>query len=683
MPLTRRQVMRAAVAGSLAPFVLPMFQAFPAQAYTVPSKLAWWYAARFGMFIHFGSYSYLGQGEWAFSDQSWTKASYQAQVSAPFNPTSFSASQIVGLAKDAGMKYLVITAKHHEGFAMWDSNVASFTDTTGAKQYNLHDYTAYQSDLLMALKNECAAQGIAFGLYYSIMDWMHSSQNKNGNTYTTMTSMTARSNYIADMKAQLQELITRYDPAILWFDGDWCSNLATPTLDDWWNQSDGQSLYNFLIGFKSSLVVNERVKRDTGLGDFQCPEQSVPSAPLSRPWETCATMNGSWGYTSRAENSYRPTQTILREMVTVVSRDGNYLLNIGPMGSGAATQGSITVLNGLGTWMKVHSDSIYGTTASPYSTEPSWGLYTKKSGKLYAHVFTWPSNGQLVIPSLTNTINRVYLLNNSGTSLSYTANGAGITVSLPATAPNADDSVVVVEVSGVPTAGAPAAGASVFGDVGYSGPSAALKVGSYTTAQLQTAGIGGRSISSIMIASGYRVTAYQNDGFSGTAWTFTSNNPDLRVTGNNDAISSLKVTFNPATYFQIRNVANSLVVDSGGSVASGSGLKQWTAVNSPNVQWQAIDLGNGYYRLVNRTNGMAADGWGNTTAGSTVLQAAWNGGNNQQWSITDLGGGAYQIANRTTGLVFDGGGQVSTGSALKQWSAGSSTNLQYRFESVG
>ncbi len=140
---------------------------------------------------------------------------------------------------------------------------------------------------------------IQFGLYYSILDWNHPSQNIstiNGTTYSTMTSMTARTNYITDMKAHLQELITKYDPAILWFDGDWCGNPASPTLTDWWIESDGLNLYNYLLGLKPSLIVNERVKRGFGLGDWDCPEQTVPAAPLSRPWETCETMNGAWGY---------------------------------------------------------------------------------------------------------------------------------------------------------------------------------------------------------------------------------------------------------------------------------------------------------------------------------------------------------------------------------------------------
>ncbi len=456
--LNRRQLLKAGALGAAAvalPFTLPATSAF---AYTVPAKMNWWYAARFGMFIHFGSYSYLGHGEWAFPNEKWSKADYQTQVSARFNPSGFTAASIVGQAKKAGMKYLVITAKHHEGFAMWDSKVAGFTDTTGTRLYTLPSYTAFKRDLLAELKAECDRQGIVFGLYYSILDWNHPSQNIRSGGLTTMTSTTARTNYIKDMKAQLRELLTRYDPALLWFDGDWFPDVSQPTLADWWTAADGRDLYNFLTGIKPSLVVNERVKRNAGLGDYLCPEQTVPARPLPRPWETCQTMNGAWGYDSRKENQYKPVRTLVRELVTGCLPGRQLPAQHRPARRRSGDLGSANALTGIGAWMSTYSDSVYGTTGSPFTSEPSWGYYTKKPGKLFAHVFTWPAGRQLVIGSLTNTVNRVYLLDNSGTSLPYTRTSSGITVTLPAAAPNADVSVVVVEVLGDPTAGTPSGG---------------------------------------------------------------------------------------------------------------------------------------------------------------------------------------------------------------------------------
>ncbi|MER6495668.1 MULTISPECIES: alpha-L-fucosidase [Streptomyces] len=682
-PLSRRSLIKAAaLAGGVVAFGLPqVLLPATAEAYTVPSKMDWWYQARFGMFIHFGSYSYLGHGEWAFATEGWSKPNYQTQVSAHFNPTAFNAANIAQLAADAGMKYLVITAKHHEGFAMWDSNVPSFTDTTGTKLYNMHDYAGVQGDLLASLKKECEARGVKFGLYYSILDWNHPSQTIRSGGVTTMTSMAARTAYIADMKAQLQELLDRYDPALLWFDGDWFGEPASPTLQDWWLKSDGIDLYNWLIARKPTLVVNERVKRDLGLGDYTVTEFGVPSAPLDRQWERCDTMNGAWGYNAGRENSYQPVKTFVQELVTCVSRDGNFLLNIGPKGDGSVTAGSVTILQGLASWMATYGDSVHGALASPYSSDPGWGRATKKNGKLFAHVFTWPTNGVLQIPALTNTVSRVYLMNNPSASLSYTISGGQINVTVPTTAPDASDSVVCVEVSGLPTAAA-GSGVTVFQDVNYAAGSAALTLGSYTSSQLSAAGVGPSSISSLRVPQGYQVIGYSGDNFTGTAWTFTSDNSDLRVTGNNDAIVSLKVTFNPSSYFRLINVTDGLALDSGGNVASGSNLKQWTPVDSTNLQWQAVDLGTGYYRLVNRTNGMVADGWGTTNAGDPARQAAWNGSPNQQWQITDRGKGQFSIANRATGLVLDGGGQVPSGSVTKQWTWVTSTNLLWTFQPV-
>lgn len=593
--LSRRQLIRAAaVAGGAVAFGLPqVLLGAPAEAYSVPSKMAWWYQARFGMFIHFGSYSSLGHGEWAFSNDNFNKPTYQSQVSAPFNPTAFNAGTIADLALNAGMKYLVITAKHHEGFAMYNSNVAGFTDTTGTKRYTLPGYTSYQNDLLAALKSACDARGIKFGLYYSIMDWNHWSQTiDHSTTYTDMASMSARSSYISDMKAQLQELITKYDPAILWFDGDWCGNPAAPTLTDWWTSGDGIDLYNYLIGLKPSLIINERVKRDQGLGDFACPEQTVPAQPLGRPWETCATMNGAWGYTSWAENSYRSVQTIIQEFVTVASRDGNYLLNIGPKGDGTPTPGSVTILQGLASWMAVNSDSIYGTNGSPFTAEPSWGKFTRKSGKLYAHVFSWPSNGTLQIPLVYNTINRVYLMSNPTASLNYSVSGRNINVSVPASAPDTNDSVVVVEVTGMP---------AVVADGVY---------------ELVCARSGKALDDGNTAAAGSQVMQWTVNGGTPQQWTLTGLE---------------------AGWFKLVCSRSGMALDNGNSTTAGSALVQQPDNGSSQQQWSVLALGGGYYQLTNRASGMALDNGNGTVDGQSAIQWTVNWGSQQQWQLLKVG----------------------------------------------
>ena len=566
-----------------------------ASAYTVPSNMQWWADSRLGMFIHFGSYSYYGQGEWAMSQKSMSKQTYQTTVSANFNPMNFNATTIANYAKNAGMKYLVITAKHHEGFSMWDTAVASFKDYTGTKMYSLQKYTPFGStgrDVLMELKNACDAAGIKFCLYYSILDWNHSSQT--GYNFTQMTSMTARTSYIADMKAQLRELVTKYNPAVLWFDGDWLEYDGTPTVDKWWTKADGQDLYSYVKGLNPNIIINERVARGFDLGDFACPEATVPAAPLSRSWETCQTMNGAWGYTSSKESSYRSVQSIIQEMVTVVSREGNYLLNIGPKGDGSMTGGSQTILNGVGSWMAIYNDSIYGTTRNPFGSDPSWGRYTQKGNKVYAHVFTWPANGTLTASVLPGTISKVYLLNNTGTSLSYSVSGSNINISIPTAAPNANDSVVVIEYSSISNA-FPAAGVSYKIVNRNSGKALDVSGGS--------------------IADGANIIQYTYGGANNQKWQFV------------DAGGG---------YYKIKSVKSGKVMDiSGGSTADGAKDIQWTDTGATNQQWQIIESDGGYYKIKNRKSGKVLDITGSSTADrAQCIQWTDTGSNNQQWQIT-------------------------------------------------
>jgi len=190
------------------------------------------------------------------------------------------------------------------------------------------------------------------------------------------------------------------------------------------------------------------VKRDLGMGDYACAEFGVPSSPMERQWERCETMNGAWGYDQNYESSYYSSATMIQQLVTCVSRDGNYLLNIGPKGDGTVTAGSVSILQGFAAWMPVYEDSIRGCTRSPFSTEPSFGRYTAKSGKLFAHVFSWPGSGHLIVPRVTNTITDVYLMSDQETSLSYTLTATSIDITVPGTAPDASDSVVCIEMDG-------------------------------------------------------------------------------------------------------------------------------------------------------------------------------------------------------------------------------------------
>lgn len=421
-----------------------------AGAYTVPENMEWWANDHFGMFIHLGAYSAYGHGEWAMSVEEISKKKYQKTIASKFNPVNFDAKSIVDYAKKAGMKYIVITAKHHEGLAMWDTQVESFKDYTGTKMFSLQRYTPFgetNRDILMELKNACDEAGIKFGLYYSIIDWNHSSQ-EIGSYFTTMSSMKARKTYIKDMKDQLQELVARYNPAVMWFDGDWTYSKDKPTLTSWWTKADGKDLYNYMKAISPQIIVNERVCRKFNLGDFECPEQEVPKAPLSRPWETCQTMNDAWGYKESSEDAYRSTESIIQELVTVVSREGNYLLNIGPKGDGTITPKSAEILDGMAEWMEKNSDSIYGAVRNPFKKDPSWGTYTRKDNVIYAHVFLWPKNGKLTVSQYKSkkmNLKRVYLQNGEETELAYSIKGKKIILQAGKKAVDKADTVIVME----------------------------------------------------------------------------------------------------------------------------------------------------------------------------------------------------------------------------------------------
>ena len=430
-------------------FILLVSRSISSNAqYSIPAKMQWWYESRFGMFIHFGSYSYLERGEWVFSVENWSKSEYQTKCSSHFNPLNFNATEIVSLAKNAGMKYIVITAKHHEGFAMWKTSVQSFKDTTDSKLFDLYHFANFKRDILAELKAECDKQGIKFCLYYSILDWNHPSQqiSKGDIVFSTIASSKAKADYIVDMKAQLKELIENYNPAALWFDGDWCLNNDSINLSQWWTAKDGIDLYNYLITINPKLVVNERVKRGHGLGDYECPENTVPEKALSRPWETCRTLNGSWGFDASKENNYQKSDSLIIEMVKTISRNGNYLLNIGPRGDGSVSEKTKAVLNDFGNWMKINNESLIGTTGSPFKIEPSWGYYTKKGNNLFLHIIQWPSNGEIQIPLLKNTIKSISLLHNHKL-LGYSKKENYNFILVPNKAPDMVDSVIKIELT--------------------------------------------------------------------------------------------------------------------------------------------------------------------------------------------------------------------------------------------
>jgi alpha-L-fucosidase len=437
----------------------PQVQETPAER---DARMAWWRDARFGMFIHWGLYAvpageYNGQrskeiGEWIMSWANIPRAQYE-QFAARFNPVKFDAARIVRTAKDAGMKYIVITSKHHDGFAMFDSSVS---------KYDIVDATPYKKDPMRALADESKRQGMAFAFYYSIMDWHHPSQyvdapGKDPTAGHRLTKMREgrKQEYVDYMKAQLRELVTKYDPAVLWFDGEWV---------DWWTEDDGQDLYKYVRTLKPSILINNRVgKGRQGMqgmnktdrvyaGDFGTPEQQIPASGLNGvDWESCMTMNGTWGFKSYDEN-WKSSETLVRNLIDIVSKGGNYLLNVGPTAEGEIPAPSVERLAAMGQWMTVNGEAINGTSASPFASQLPWGRATRKANKLYLHVFDWPAGGTLNVPSFGGAIKSASLLGATADPLAVTQTADGFAIKLPPQAPNPIASVIVLDTGGAAAA---------------------------------------------------------------------------------------------------------------------------------------------------------------------------------------------------------------------------------------
>ncbi len=417
-------------------------------------RMKWWRDARFGMFVHWGLYAVPagqwkgkeipGIGEWIMERADIPVAEYEP-LAQQFNPVKFNADEFVGIAKNAGMKYIVITSKHHDGFCLWDSEV---TD------YDIMDSSPFKRDILKELSKACKKQGIKLCFYHSIMDWHHPDAQRpfypdyNDGKKSNPNFARYVENY---MKPQLKELITNYGPlGVMWFDGEWIKD---------WTEPQGKDLYNYVQALQPNIIINNRVgkgrKGMEGLnkgdqeysGDFGTPEQQIPATGLPGvDWESCMTMNDTWGYKSDDHN-WKSNKVLIQNLADIASKGGNFLLNVGPTAEGLIPDASIERLAAIGNWMKVNSESIYGTTASPLGKLP-WGRCTAKPGKLYLHVFDWPTNLKLEVPGLKNQVNKAYLLaDDKRTNLSVRRELKDkIVVRIPREAPDAVNTVVVLEI---------------------------------------------------------------------------------------------------------------------------------------------------------------------------------------------------------------------------------------------
>ena len=429
-------------------------------------RMKWWREAKFGMFIHWGDYSLLagvykghqmrrGGAEWIMNRMKIPVKEYQ-QYAKKFNPTKYDADAWVKMAKEAGMKYIVITAKHHDGFAMFK---------TKASKWNIVDATPYGKDVLKPLAIACKKYGIKLGFYYSqAQDWNNpggaaarrvttegwlnpdsakidaytKAHNGHWDPIQTSKSMTEYINNVA--VPQVRELLTNYgDVSVLWWD--------TPVdmTDEYAEKLQA------LLKLQPNIITNNRLKRPNFPGDTQTPEQKIPTKEEmeGKDWETCMTMNGTWGYKSYDHN-WKSSKTLIRNLIDIASKGGNYLLNVGPKADGTFPEESIERLRDIGKWMKVNSEAIYATEASPLDSL-GWGRCTMKADGdntiLYLFVFDWPADGKLIVPGLKNKIITSDLLAN-GSNLIAESKENNTIIKVPSAAPDSTASVIKLKVEG-------------------------------------------------------------------------------------------------------------------------------------------------------------------------------------------------------------------------------------------
>jgi alpha-L-fucosidase len=402
--------------------------------------LKWWREARFGMFIHWGLYAVPagiwkgkeipGIGEWIMNRAKIPIREYE-KLAGQFNPRKFDAKKVVQLAKEAGMKYLVITAKHHDGFAMFKSP---------SSKYNIVDFTPYKKDPMKALASECKKARIKMCFYYSqYQDWHHPNGARNYWDYDEEKKDLDQ--YIKEkVKPQLRELLTQYGPiGLIWFD--------TPGK---MTAKQSMDLRRFVHRLQPKCLVSGRVGND--LGDYgSLGDNEIPRGRVTGDWETPATLNDTWGF-KRKDHEWKTTKSLIELMAELAGKGVNYLLNIGPTAEGVVPGPSVQRLREVGKWMKANGEAVYGTTASPYPYDFPWGFVTAKKGKLYLLVTKW-EGGRFTLYGLKNKVKGARTLADGKAlevrqSMHRTLRTPVLEMDLPKKAPDRNVSVIVLDIVG-------------------------------------------------------------------------------------------------------------------------------------------------------------------------------------------------------------------------------------------
>jgi alpha-L-fucosidase len=386
------------------------------------ARMEWFREARFGMFVHWGLYAQAagewngkpvgGIGEWIMNRARIPIADYAA-MAPHFNPVKFDAEKWVLAAKGAGMKYIVITSKHHEGFAMFK---------TAASPFNIVDATPYKHDPLKDLAEACRKHGMKLGFYYSQnLDWHH--PGGGGNNWDKAHEGDSDQYVDKIVIPQVREILSNYgDIAVIWWD------IPGGVI----NKARADRIHKVVMELRPKIIMNNRLGGGYR-GDTETPEQHIPATGYpGRDWETCMTMNDTWGF-KKNDHNWKSVSSIIHMLCDIASKGGNYLLNVGPTAEGEIPQASLDRMAAVGLWMKVNGDAIYGTSASPFPKGVSWGRVTQNDNLLYLMVFDLPSDRTLVLPGLTTKVKKAWFLDraNRKSKLVVANDEAGVKVTVP------------------------------------------------------------------------------------------------------------------------------------------------------------------------------------------------------------------------------------------------------------
>ena len=406
-----------------------------AERATRAQRLAWWQEAKFGMFIHWGLYSLIGQQEWVLESEGIPIPQYELLAS-HFNPQPNAARAWAKLAKRAGQKYMVMTTKHHEGFCMFDTK--------------LTDYNAVQQgpkrDLVREFVDAARAEDLRVGFYYSLMDWHHPDGAR------CVTDEAARARFVAYTHGLIRELMTNYGKIdILWYDVDWPLSPA---------QWESEQMNQMVFQLQPEIIVNNR----NGIeGDFSTPEQKIQAAESGRAWESCMTMNDGWGY-QQSDDEWKDARVIINNLTTCAQNGGNYLLNIGPTADGSVPDASVRILESVGRWLATNGVAIYGAKGGASASTGNYDNFTRNGNTLYVHVYFWPGRTLaaawlpfyqpetvVAIGGVQAKVKSARLLK-SGAALNFTQDAYSVRITgLPVVAPDDPVSVIALECESEPT----------------------------------------------------------------------------------------------------------------------------------------------------------------------------------------------------------------------------------------